>query len=67
MYFKGDAFEKAFITRNYICPECGKTMVFEDEYESILVCEHCGHSMDIDEYGVDPDSLYYPTREEVED
>ena len=26
-------------------------MEFEDEWEDTLVCPHCGHSIDLDDYG----------------
>lgn len=41
----------ALKTGIYICPECGEEMVFEDDNKSILVCEHCGYSMDLEHYG----------------
>lgn len=43
-------------------------MEFEDEWEDTLVCPHCGHSVDLEEYGCEGDEKYenlYPTREEV--
>lgn len=52
----------------YICHECGKLMEFEDEWEETLVCPHCGHSVDLEEYGCEGDEKYenlYPTREEL--
>lgn len=42
-------------SREYICPECGDIMHFEDENESSLVCDSCGFSMDIDDYGTEED------------
>ena len=41
----------ALKTGIYICPECGEEMAFEDDNKSILVCEHCGYSMDLEHYG----------------
>ena len=33
-------------------------MVFEDEkWEDSLICLKCGHSMDLDDYGTDPDEV----------
>jgi hypothetical protein len=43
-------------------------MEFEDEWEDTLVCPHCGHSIDLDDYGCEGNEEYenlYPTREEV--
>lgn len=45
-------------------------MEFEDEGEDILVCPHCGHSVELDYYGREGDEEYenlYPTLEEVLD
>jgi DNA-directed RNA polymerase subunit M/transcription elongation factor TFIIS len=39
------------MTGEYPCPECGTLMIWEDEDESILVCEACGYSVDSDRYG----------------
>ena len=58
---------EAMLTQNYICPECGAKMVWETEWEDILVCEECGFSMDSDMYGFDSEEEYeslYPTLEE---
>ena len=36
--------------------------------DDTLVCPHCGHSIDLDEYGCEGDEKYenvYPTREDV--
>lgn len=57
------------MTGNYICPECGELMVFEDEDAGdILVCENCGHSMELDHYGFTDEEYddLYPTKEEVD-
>lgn len=59
---------KAMFSREYIGHECGHSMEFEDEWEDTLVCPHCGHSIDLDDYGCESDDEYenlYPTREEV--
>lgn len=45
----------------YICHECGAIMHFEDENRSSLVCDDCGHSVYIDDYGMedeDYDDIY---------
>lgn len=58
----------SMLSRHYTCSECGGEMEFEDEWEDTLVCPHCGHSVDIDEYGCEDDDEYenlYPTKEEV--
>ena len=49
---------KAMFSREYIC----------HEWEDTLVCPHCGHSIDLDDYGREGNEEYenlYPTREEV--
>ena len=59
---------KAMLNNEYVCSQCGEKMEFEDEWEDILVCPHCGHSVDLDRYGCEDDEEYeklYPTREEV--
>lgn len=59
---------KAMFSREYICHECGNLMEFEDEWEDILVCPHCGHSVELDDYGCEGSNEYrnlYPRREEV--
>lgn len=43
-------------------------MEFEDEYEDILVCPACGHSVELEHYGFENDEEYealYPTKEEI--
>lgn len=60
--------KEAMSGRGYTCPECGRLMEFEDEWEDVLVCPNCGHSVDIDRYGCENEEEYenlYPTREEV--
>ncbi|MDO4292107.1 MAG: DNA-directed RNA polymerase I [Eubacteriales bacterium] len=59
---------ESMLSREYTCSQCGEKMEFEDEWEDILVCVHCGHSVDLDHYGFENDEEYeklYPTREEV--
>lgn len=59
---------KAMESGIYTCSECGKQMEFEDEWEDTLVCAHCGHSVNLDDYGSEGDEKYenlYPTRDEV--
>ena len=46
---------KAMTDGEYICSECGGLMEFEDEWEDTLVCPHCGHSVDLEEYGCEGD------------
>ncbi len=56
------------LTRNYTCSECGEKMEFEDENEEILICIKCGHSVDLEHYGLENEEDYeslYPTKEEV--
>ena len=54
---------KAMTSGRYICSECGSVMEFEDEWEDTLVCPHCGHSIDLDEYGCEGECTdgLYPT------
>ena len=46
----------------YICHECGHFMGFVIGWGVTLVCPHCGHSIDLDDYGregnVEFESLY---------
>lgn len=51
-----------------ICSECGGLMEFEDEWEDTLVCPACGHSVDLEHYGMENDEEYdalYPTRDQI--
>ena len=60
--------KKAMTDGEYTCSVCGKLMNFEDEWRDTLVCFHCGHSIDLDDYGCEGDEKYenlYPTREEI--
>lgn len=68
MSFFNDAQRNALLTGRYICSKCGAQMKFEDEYEDVLICLKCGHSVDLEHYGFENDEEYealYPTREEV--
>lgn len=68
MGFLNDASMEALLSGRYICSECGAKMEFEDEWEDILVCPECGHSVDSEHYGFENDEDYdalYPTKEEV--
>lgn len=43
-------------------------MEFEDEWEDTLVCPTCGHSVDLEHYGMENDEEYdalYPTRDQI--
>lgn len=45
---------EALETGRYECPECHQLMVFEDEkWRDSLVCENCGYSCKLDDYGMD--------------
>lgn len=58
----------SLLQRKYICSECGAEMKFEDEWEDILICSRCGHSVESEEYGFENDEDYYalyPTKEEL--
>lgn len=49
---------EALKTGKYPCMECGKLMVFEDEeWRDSLVCESCGYSCKLDDYGLDVDEV----------
>ena len=66
-YFK-DKFVDALTRSVYTCSECGSRMEFEDEFEDILICPECGHSVDLERYGAENDEDYdelYPTLEDV--
>ena len=68
MSFFNDAQKDALLTGRYICSKCGARMQFEDEWEDILVCLECGHSVELEQYGMEDDEEYealYPAREEV--
>lgn len=59
---------EALLSGEYVCSECGAVMEFEDEWEDILICPECGHSVDLERYGCESDEEYealYPTEEEV--
>lgn len=61
--------KEAFRTGKYTCDECGWPMIFEDEWESVLICTNpdCGYSCEIDDYGTceEERALDYPTEEEA--
>ncbi len=67
MDFMNDDLREAMLSGKYICSKCGELMEFEDEFEDILVCSNCGHSVDLDRYGFDDEEYeqLYLTREEV--
>ena len=70
MGFYNDKLAEALFSHNYICHECGEQMEFEDEWEEVLVCPKCGHSVDLEEYGFEGTDEYeklYPTKEELDD
>lgn len=67
MSFFNDAQRDGLLTGRYICSECGGLMEFEDEWEDTLVCPACGHSVDLEHYGMENDEEYdalYPTRDQ---
>lgn len=55
MSFFNDAQKDALLTGRYICSKCGARMQFEDEWEDILVCLECGHSVELERYGMEDD------------
>lgn len=57
MSFFNDAQRDGLLTGRYICSECGGLMEFEDEWEDTLVCPACGHSVDLEHYGMGRTSL----------
>lgn len=68
MSFFNNAQRDGLLTGRYICSECGGLMEFEDEWEDTLVCPACGHSVDLEHYGMENDEEYdalYPTREQI--
>lgn len=50
MSFFNDAQKDALLTGRYICSKCGARMQFEDEWEDILVCLECGHSVELERF-----------------
>jgi DNA-directed RNA polymerase subunit M/transcription elongation factor TFIIS len=68
MSFFNEELIKAMTTGIYICSKCGSVMEFENEWADTLVCQKCGHNLDIERYGFENDEDYdalYPTKEEV--
>lgn len=61
MIFFNDAQRDGLLTGRYICSECGGLMEFEDEWEDTLVCPACGHSVDLEHYGMENDEEYLKT------
>lgn len=59
MSFFNDAQRDGLLTGRYICSECGGLMEFEDEWEDTLVCPACGHSVDLEHYGMENDGKPY--------
>lgn len=60
MSFFNDAQRDGLLTGRYICSECGGLME--------LVCPACGHSVDLEHYGMENDEEYnalYPTRDQI--
>lgn len=68
MSFFNEEWVKAIESGEYICPRCGKLMIFEDKWEETLVCIHCGYSEDIDHYGFTDEEYnnLYPRKEDLE-
>ena len=60
---------KAMLSGKYECHVCGSLMEFEDEWKTVLVCPHCGESIELDRYGFTDDeySELYPTEDELDD
>lgn len=58
---------KAMQTGKYVCPFCGSSMEFEDDWETVLVCPDCGESIELDRYGFTDDEYenLYPTEDEL--
>ena len=68
MGFFNDKSVDALLSGRYICSECGAIMEFENEWEDILICPKCGHSVESEYYGFENDEDYdalYPTKDEV--
>ena len=67
MGFFTDKLIAAMFGGGYTCSKCGKKMIFEDDNESILLCESCGHSVMLEMYGAEDEEDYnslYPRKEE---
>lgn len=69
MEFFNEELSKALHTGNYICNKCGTKMYFEDEeVADTLICPHCGHSVDLEFYGLEEEEAYdklYPLKEDI--
>lgn len=68
MGFINEKLEKGLLEGRYICSECGEIMEFEDEWRDILICPKCGHSVELERYGLEREEDYealYPSKEEV--
>ncbi len=64
----------SYLLDDYVCNRCGRKMEFEDEWRDILVCPYCGHSVGIENYGMDMDEDWdeiwhtndgYPSEDEI--
>ena len=53
-----ERYVKALFTGEYICSECGAKMVFDDEWETRLVCPKCWNSMSLEEYSMEEGEQY---------
>lgn len=69
MSFFNEKEQRAILTGEYICPECGKLMEFEDDSQETLVCPHCGNDIAFERYGLTDEEYdnLYPTESEVLD
>lgn len=56
-------------SKEYVCPECGGAMEFEDESCDTLVCPSCGNDVDFDHYGLTNEEYddLYPLPDDDED
>ena len=68
MSFFNDAQIHGMLTGEYVCPECGAAMKWEDDHEEVLICPECGYESELDRYGFGDDSEYealYPTKADI--
>lgn len=60
---------KAITTGIYPCIHCNTPMIWEDEWEDILICPKCGYSVETERYGFTDEEYedLFPTEDECSD
>ena len=49
---------EAFATGKFICAKCNEEMIFEDKWETKLICPKCGYRVASDLYGIESEEEY---------